>query len=440
MPILLAFDFDGVIVDSIQALKNVYHDFLSSYGLNGSDSEFELLNGPSIKEVVAILRKKYLIDENYDDLLEDYKSRLMQAYLDAPLMESALSTLQELKVKNIDLALVTSSVRTEVEQYLLKHEIRDYFKSVITGDEVSKSKPSPDIYLAIKEQFPGHSVWAIEDSRNGMKAATGAGLNVIYFDRFSVGTDLCVNSRINSLCELQFFVEAFERDCCVIEKSNAILIEVDESFSPKVNDQLDFKLAKVWEDASQSRMIQDDQVLYYLSHGSIGGKVIVKAFWAPYKYFYARLQEPSLGNHFVPLAVSGISLNEDNLVLIGRRTNVTEYESQIELVPSGGISSGAQEGRFVDFKRQLLQEFLEETHLGSNSVSSIYEIGIVKDMKNNVIDLCCLLEVVDRRKINPVESSEYKKISWVKVGELISMKLIPTSVGLLHLYATKDEG
>ena len=439
MPLLLAFDFDGVIVDSIEPLKDVYRDFLSSFGFKGSDSEFQLLNGPSIKEVVYNLREKYGIEEPYVELLDNYKSRLKKAYLDAPLMKNAFNTLQELKEKNVDLALVTSSVRAEVESYLQKHGIKHFFKSVITGDEVRKSKPSPDIYLSIKEQFPDHTIWAIEDSYNGMMAAIDAAVKVIYFDQFSAGTNLSVKCRINSLCELKFFVEAFKRDCCVIEKANAISVNIEDGFFPHLNDQDEIKVTRIWENALEYKSLHDGQVLYYLSHSSSKENVNVKAFWAPYRYFYSRLQDRSLGTKFVPLAVSGICKSGDELILIAKRTNVTEYESQIELVPSGGINPSAQEGHFVNFKGQLIKELTEETSLESNSINSINVLGIIEDLTNNVVDLCCFLDITNNVKLKSKNSSEYKNLSWVKASNLSIKNLIPTSFGLLNIFENKDK-
>ena len=63
MRVLLAFDFDGVIAGLIEPLKKVYYEFLSNFGFKGSDKEFQLLNGPSIEEVVKILKKNYNINK-----------------------------------------------------------------------------------------------------------------------------------------------------------------------------------------------------------------------------------------------------------------------------------------------------------------------------------------------------------------------------------------
>ena len=439
MPLLLAFDFDGVIVDSIQSLKDTYHNFLSDLGFVGSDSEFQSLNGPSIKQVVAILRGKYQIDKPYEELLKDYKKRLNEAYIDAPLIDNAYPILKKLRKKNIDLALVTSSDREEVEVYLKKHQIEHFFKSVVTGDEFSEAKPSPDIYLCIKEQFPDHSIWAIEDSYNGMMAAIEAGVKVIYFDQFSTGTNLSINCRISSLDELNFFVEAHERDCCVMEKTNAISVNIEDSFCPKLNDQQEIRVKEIWETTLKSRSLHDGEILYYLSHSSFQGNVSVKAFWGSYRYFYSRLQDSSLRIPFVPLAVSGICSNDDDLVLIANRINVTEYESRLEFVPSGGISSSVQEGKSVDYKRQLTQELLEETPLKIDSISIVNELGIIEDLSNNVIEICCLLKIKGNDNLNSKESPEYRGLKWMKTCELLVENMIPTSSGLFYLYKTKEK-
>ena len=161
--------------------------------------------------------------------------------------------------------------------------------------------------------------------------------------------------------------------------------------------------------------------------------VIVNAFWGPYRYFYSRLQDPSLRIDFVPLSVSGICRNRGGLVLIGKRENVTEYETRKELVPSGGISASVQEGIFVDFKRQLVKELLEETSLTESSISTVNEIGIIKDTNNDVVDLCCLLDLYDDVKLNSELSAEYSCLSWVDVNDLSHDELIPTSLGVLNL-------
>jgi beta-phosphoglucomutase-like phosphatase (HAD superfamily) len=55
------------------------------------------------------------------------------------------------------------------------------FDLVLAGDVVARKKPAPDIYRLALERLdsPASSTLAIEDSRNGLLAATGAGLRCL---------------------------------------------------------------------------------------------------------------------------------------------------------------------------------------------------------------------------------------------------------------------
>src|SRR5258705_3625382 len=66
------FDFDGTLVDSIYLLYEVYLAFLEKHGHAGSEREFKELNGPSIKEVIAILRDRYDLGFPSESLYAEY--------------------------------------------------------------------------------------------------------------------------------------------------------------------------------------------------------------------------------------------------------------------------------------------------------------------------------------------------------------------------------
>ena len=216
-------------------------------------------------------------------------------------------------IYNCDLVLVTSSVRIEVERYLKKQQIKHFFKSIITGDEVKSSKPHPDIYLSIKDLYPKHTIWAIEDSYNGILAANNASIKVIYFDRSSLGTSLNVNCRISSLCDLKILLKHL-KNYCVIGKSKKIFVNIVDDFSPKLNNQQDMKIEKLWNSAVKAGQIHDREMLFYLSHSSVKSEIYIKAFWAPYRYHYARIKDPSLKIKLKTLAVSGICKNENDSI------------------------------------------------------------------------------------------------------------------------------
>lgn len=73
------------------------------------------------------------------------------------------------------------------------------FAFVHAGDVVAKKKPAPDIYLLALETLglPAHECMVIEDSRNGLLAATGAGLpTLITTSTYTVDEDFTGAARV----------------------------------------------------------------------------------------------------------------------------------------------------------------------------------------------------------------------------------------------------
>ena len=83
------------------------------------------------------------------------------------------------------MALVSSSTNKIVKNILKKLDWSKYFSTIITGDDIKISKPSPDIYYLClsKCETAAENVLVVEDSKNGYQSATTAGLKCILIDK-----------------------------------------------------------------------------------------------------------------------------------------------------------------------------------------------------------------------------------------------------------------
>ena len=85
---------------------------------------------------------------------------------------------------------VCSTSHQESVEALLRHnygkECLAWFTKLYCGDVVAKNKPAPDIYLLVSEEFKldGNRCFVIEDSRNGLLAARGAGMHCLITQSF----------------------------------------------------------------------------------------------------------------------------------------------------------------------------------------------------------------------------------------------------------------
>jgi HAD superfamily hydrolase (TIGR01509 family) len=89
--------------------------------------------------------------------------------------------IKRLYENNIKIALASSSPRYFIETVLMNLELIDCFEALVSGDEVLRSKPYPDIYLKAATLIsvdPKECV-AIEDAAAGVKAAKAAGMYTV---------------------------------------------------------------------------------------------------------------------------------------------------------------------------------------------------------------------------------------------------------------------
>ncbi|HEY9769199.1 MAG TPA: HAD family hydrolase [Coleofasciculaceae cyanobacterium] len=89
--------------------------------------------------------------------------------------------IEEARQAGINLAIATTSSLPNVIALLEKYLDLDWFEVIAAGDIVPAKKPAPDIYRYViqKIKLPAQNILVLEDSDNGLEAATAAGLKTI---------------------------------------------------------------------------------------------------------------------------------------------------------------------------------------------------------------------------------------------------------------------
>jgi len=178
----LFLDFDGTIADSLGVLYNLYNAFLKHYGKEGSLEEFAELNGPAMPEVLQILKKRHGINGSASELFGSYQKKLLEVYgTKVDPFEGTRPFLEEIVSRKIRCYIVTSAAKPLVDAFLSRHTYNSLIEAVITPEGLPKSKPDPAIYLRAlaKGGICPTEVLAVEDSPNGILAATRAGIPTV---------------------------------------------------------------------------------------------------------------------------------------------------------------------------------------------------------------------------------------------------------------------
>jgi HAD superfamily hydrolase (TIGR01509 family) len=416
--LLLVFDFDGVIADSVGALFKVYLEFLSQFGEIGTVEEFSELNGPKIPEIVALLQKKYRFPGSLEDLISRYLQKVSQAYLNLEPVPEAIETIAKLKAANVKMAIASSSTKDEITKFLARYGIGDAFVRILTGEEVVRSKPAPDIYLKLKNEFPEFKLIVVEDSLNGIISAKNAGLNVVAYSPLKE-IDAAVDWKISSMRELEKVLHDAENNCSVCLFEGEIEwreIEQKSIFSGQVQKEID----EIWRKAIKSGNLFNGNLFCCSRYFFSGPKLVIEYFSSEYKNFYAQINHPELKLNCYPLAVSGIVIDPCGKTIIGKRQNVTCNENQLELVPSGSLQKHLETGG-LDYFEQICLELEEEVGLSAEEIISIKPFCMVVDENNKLCDICCKIELAkELEKCNLLrESREYAEIQIVDIDDLL---------------------
>jgi beta-phosphoglucomutase len=181
MLMAVIFDMDGVIVDSHAAHIRTWKKLFWSLGKCLSDADLDFVRqGIKRQEIL-----RHFLGELKDKQIQAYcreKDLLFQSEIEnIRLIPGAQALLEDLKCAGVPTALASCGSTARVYDLLSHLRLRDYFASVVTGDEVAIGKPHPEIFHKAAAQLRVHPAESLvfEDSISGVQAAKAAGMKCI---------------------------------------------------------------------------------------------------------------------------------------------------------------------------------------------------------------------------------------------------------------------
>lgn len=176
------FDMDGVLVDSEPVILAAAMACLKEYGLQPKAEDFIPYIGAGEDRFIGGVAEKYGLVYR-----KEMKERVYQIYREiAPeklgIYEGAAELLIQLKSHGIHCVLASSADRIKIQTNLKVAGIHEnLFSAIISGEDVERKKPAPDIYLkaARKVNIPPANCVVVEDALNGIRAAKAAGMKCV---------------------------------------------------------------------------------------------------------------------------------------------------------------------------------------------------------------------------------------------------------------------
>lgn len=243
-------DFDGLLADTEGIAFEIYQKFLKKHKFSLTiDMYVKDYSGKTDTENMQKIIKDYDLPYTLQEGL--YKATELEKEIMAKgvnLKPGTKELLAYLKSNHYKIAVATSSFKERVVNIFEDHNILDYFDVFTCLEDVTHSKPHPEVFLKALKMLNTKKENAIilEDSENGIKAAINAKIDVIcipdmkipskeYLDKtlftgrslFDVLTYLQTNSSddFTKKDEQMKIIEIFNRDPLLIQK----LLEVWEN-------------------------------------------------------------------------------------------------------------------------------------------------------------------------------------------------------------------
>lgn len=177
------FDMDGVLFDTEIMSSKAWLQLSEERGMGNIEQLTTDCIGRNRTDIILQFKKKFGEDFDAEEFLSTGRA-LMQSWIDRdglPLMKGCEEILRYLKERDYTVGVASSSSTKTIMSHMEKAGLRDYFQAIIGGDQVTLSKPRPDIYLKACEaiHMPPAEVIAVEDSPNGIRSAYAAGMKPV---------------------------------------------------------------------------------------------------------------------------------------------------------------------------------------------------------------------------------------------------------------------
>lgn len=177
------FDMDGLMIDSERVTFDGYVLEMGKIGYTMTKEFYKTLLGSTVAENNKKFYKKYGEDFPIDEIIVKVHKYMADLFENEgiPLKPGLLELLKYLKENNYKTIVATSSNRSRVDTILSKANITQYFDDSICGDEVTKGKPNPEVFLSSCKKLGVNTSEAIvlEDSEAGIQAAFSADIKVV---------------------------------------------------------------------------------------------------------------------------------------------------------------------------------------------------------------------------------------------------------------------
>ena len=181
-PCAFLFDLNGTMIDDmryhIKAWHRIFNELGAAFSLERTKEECYGKNNEILDRIFpgrfSDGEKNKMSIEKEIQYQKEFKPHLR-------LIEGLPQLLEETAQQGIKMGIGSAAIMFNVDFVLDGLDIRHYFDSIVSADDVKRSKPDPETFLVCAEKLgvpPGNCI-VFEDAPKGVECAANAGMQTV---------------------------------------------------------------------------------------------------------------------------------------------------------------------------------------------------------------------------------------------------------------------
>ncbi len=178
----LIFDMDGLLVDTEHLAYAAMESFLAKHTVERRQEIHDQMLGRRLPEAIAIVKEGYQLSDPLDELIADYTIMRRDALIgNVRALPGAREAVDFGLASGLKVGLASSGLRDQVMLSLNEAGLNGLFEVEVTGDDVTRGKPAPDLFLKAAEGLGIEPQFCVvfEDAPAGVAAAVNAGMRAV---------------------------------------------------------------------------------------------------------------------------------------------------------------------------------------------------------------------------------------------------------------------
>lgn len=182
-PAALIFDMDGLLMDTEGVYKRSWSVAAAALGADLTDEIYRELIGITVLDAGQVLAQKFgpefPLDAFHESARQGYEA--LVAGEGIPLKSGVVEILDWARSQGLPCGVGTSTVTAEATERLQAHGLLERFSALVGGDQVTKGKPDPEIFLKVAQKLgvePAQTI-IFEDAHSGVRAAAAGGFQIV---------------------------------------------------------------------------------------------------------------------------------------------------------------------------------------------------------------------------------------------------------------------